>query len=112
MAKIPYAEAAIADLRKIADYCLNPEHPRGRHKARVFREALGIEREDAEWLRDALLEGLRRLGEGHLIGADIYGERWRVDIPLARHDKHSVVRTIWLVPSGSRDVRLVTCWVL
>jgi hypothetical protein len=28
---------AIADVRKLAGYSLNPSHPRGRHKARVFR---------------------------------------------------------------------------
>jgi hypothetical protein len=43
-------------MRKIEDYCLNPSHPRGRHKARVFREALDLQRSDAWWLRDALLE--------------------------------------------------------
>jgi hypothetical protein len=59
MARLPNRERAVLDLRKIEDYCLNPAHPRGRHKARVLRNTLGLERNDAHWLRDALLEGLR-----------------------------------------------------
>ena len=34
--KMPGGEAAIVDLAKLTGYCLNPEHPRGKHKARVF----------------------------------------------------------------------------
>jgi hypothetical protein len=44
---LPNNDRAILDIRKIEDYCLNPAHPRGRHKAQVFRRALGIERADA-----------------------------------------------------------------
>jgi hypothetical protein len=31
---IPHAENATVDIRKLRDYCLNPEHPEGTHKAR------------------------------------------------------------------------------
>jgi hypothetical protein len=48
--RLPQSDEAILDVRKIEDYCLNPSHPRGRHKARVFRDALGIHRDDAVWL--------------------------------------------------------------
>src|ERR1700704_3478961 len=37
---LPHSEQAILDIRKVEGYCLNPSHPRGRHKTRVFREAL------------------------------------------------------------------------
>jgi hypothetical protein len=39
--KLPNAAQALVDLAKLRDYCLNPAHPRGRHKARVFATALG-----------------------------------------------------------------------
>lgn len=39
---LPHAGSAILDIRKLAQYCLDPRHARGRHKARVFREALGL----------------------------------------------------------------------
>jgi len=34
--KMPDGDAAIVDRQKLTGYCLNPEHPRGKHKARVF----------------------------------------------------------------------------
>jgi hypothetical protein len=58
MAPLPYWQRATIDLRKLRDYCLDPAHPHGRHRARVFREALGIGQENAEWLRGAILEEL------------------------------------------------------
>jgi hypothetical protein len=70
--RLPNADLAVFDIRKIADYCLNPLHPRGRHKARVFREALNLERGDAAWLRDALLAAARST-EASLIGEDAWG---------------------------------------
>jgi Domain of unknown function (DUF6883) len=45
---LPNPDQAVLDIRKIEDYCLNPLHPRGRHKARVFREALDLQRDDAK----------------------------------------------------------------
>lgn len=30
--KIPNAERAIVDIRKLRDYCLNPEHDVGKHE--------------------------------------------------------------------------------
>lgn len=52
---IPHAENAIVDIRKLRDYCLNPEHPEGKHKARLFVAALGMTEANAEPLHDALL---------------------------------------------------------
>lgn len=40
--KLPNAEYAIVDKDKIENYCLNLEHPRGKHKARVFIRTLGL----------------------------------------------------------------------
>jgi len=34
MTRLPQSYQAILDIRKVEDYCLNPLHPRGRHKAR------------------------------------------------------------------------------
>ena len=57
--RLPHGSQAILDMRKIEDYWLNPSHPRGRHTARVFREALDLQQSDASWLRDALLDAAR-----------------------------------------------------
>lgn len=109
--RLPHGDAAIFDLRKIADYCLNPSHPRGRHKARVFRDALGLKQSDAVWLRDAVL-GAARSNEALMMFEDDWGRHWRLDATIERQGRHAVVRTIWIVRTGESVPRFVTCWVL
>ena len=52
--KLPNGERAVVEIEKLRSYCLNPHHPRGRHKARVFA-SVGIRDGDAGELREALL---------------------------------------------------------
>ncbi len=111
MATLPNSELAILDLRKLEDYCLDPAHPRGRHKARVFREALAINRGDSAWLRQELLSAARTAGAIEL-EADRFGRRWRVDVTLRRQNRSTVIRTLWLMRTGETVPRFVTCWVL
>ena len=108
---LPRGDEAILDIRKIENYCLSALHPRGRHKARVFREALDLHRGDAAWLRDVLLEAARS-GEAVQVAADPWGTHWRLDATVRRHGKMAVVRTIWIVRTGENVPRFVTCWVL
>jgi hypothetical protein len=109
--RLPNGGHAILDMRKIEDYCLDPSHPRGRHKARVFREALDLQRSNAPWLRDALLEAARS-AEAFQLGEDVWGTHWRLDATVTRQGKSVVVRTIWIVRTGESAPRFVTCWVL
>jgi len=51
---LPNGDQAIVDIRKLLDYSLNLQHPRGSNKARVFAAA-GIQKADAEELQAALL---------------------------------------------------------
>ncbi|WP_354036260.1 DUF6883 domain-containing protein [Bradyrhizobium sp. S3.2.6] len=90
--RIPNGKNATIDIRKIDGYCLNPLHPRGRHKARVFSDALGLQQEDAPWLRDALLDAALS-GDASQIATDRWGSHWRMDVLLRRHRKQAVVRT-------------------
>lgn len=54
--KLRNGDQAIVDLVKLRHYCLCENHPRGRHKARVFRSVLGLTDADAKLLQDALLK--------------------------------------------------------
>ncbi len=56
--RVPRADEAVVPEDKLARYALDPDHPRGRHKARVFSAALGIERADWRYLRDQLIDSL------------------------------------------------------
>ena len=80
-------------------------------KARVFRQALDLERGDAGWLRDVLLEAAHSC-EAFEIAADAWGTQWRLDATIARQVKSVVVRTIWIVRTGEIVPTFVTCWVL
>jgi hypothetical protein len=111
MPSLPNTGEAILELRKLEDYCLDSTHPRGRHKARVFRQALGLERGDAHWLREALLAAVHDIDAAALM-SDVMGVRWRVDVPLTRHGRSAVVRTIWIMRTDEGFPRFVTCWVL
>ena len=56
---IPNAERAIVDIRKLRDYCLDPTHDEGKHKARLFAAALGMTSDDAMEFRDVLLQVIK-----------------------------------------------------
>ncbi len=111
MSALPNSDQHILDLHKLKDYCLSASHPRGRHKARVFREALGLAADDAEWLRDRLLEAVKG-ADAEKLDSDAMGQRWRVDVAITRHDRRAVVRTLWIMRTGETVARFVTCWVL
>ena len=83
---MPHAERAVVDIRKLRDYCLNPMHDEGQHKARVFAAALGMTANDAEELRDFLLQAVKTT-DAQLGRRDAYGQRYTVDFLLAWHDK-------------------------
>ena len=108
---LPNGDRAILDLRKLADYCLNPAHPRGRHKARVFRESLGMGQADADGLRALLLHAAAHKAAIPLPG-DAWGDRWQIDVAISRQGRRAMVRTIWIFRSGEQIPRFVTCWVL
>jgi hypothetical protein len=109
--RLPNALAAQIDLRKLRDYCLSPQHPRGRNKARVFRASLGLEQRDASWLEAAIKAALVD-AEAVKESTDDYGTRWRVDLLLQRQGRFALVRTVWQIPEDGAAPRLVTCYVL
>ena len=109
--RLPRYDEAILDIRKIEDYCLSPIHPRGRHKARVFRDTLGLQQGDAPWLRRVLLEAARS-AEAFRLVEDAWGTHWRLDVTIRRQNRTAVVRTLWIVRTDEIFPRFVTCWVL
>ena len=109
--KLPGGDNAIVDIAKLRDYCLDPQHPRGRHKARVFAATLGLAQTDAEFLRESLLRAAREADA--LVGeSDEYGDRFTVDFELNRGNRRAVVRSAWIVLRGETVPRLTSCFVL
>jgi hypothetical protein len=72
--------SAIVDARKLTGYCLNPEHPRGKHKARVFA-TLGFTAENADDLRTALLKAAAS-HDAQMAAADQFGDRYVLEFEL------------------------------
>ena len=96
--KLPNAERAIVDLRKLRDYCLSLEHPRGRHKARVFESVLGLTAAHAQELRDILLTAAQS-EQAAPTEHDDYGQRYVVDVVVSRAATQGTVRSTWIMTS-------------
>jgi hypothetical protein len=111
--KLPNAENAVVDIAKLRDYCLNPDHPKGKHKARAFLGKLGLERNDAELLRQSILEGILK-AEAIEEEATEYGRRFVVDFEIQRGVGviwyTAVVRTAWIIRSDEDFPRLSSCY--
>ena len=108
--KLPNGARAIVEIRKLREYCLNPQHPRGRNKARVFA-AVGIREADARELRTALVAAASA-GEAVLGTANPYGQRYIVDFDMARRGRTVRIRSTWIVRAREDLPRLTSCYVL
>jgi hypothetical protein len=109
--KLPGGAHAIVEISKLRDYCLDPHHPRGRHKARVFLSALDLRQSDAELLQTALLQAAR--DQDAVPGeADPYGSRYTVDFLMTHGDREARVRSAWIILRGESTPRLTSCFVL
>ncbi len=107
---VPNAERAVIDIGKLRDYCLNPWHDEGKHKARLFA-ALGITANEAEELQRILLQVVKT-SEARLGRRDSYGQRYIVDFPLNWRGKESMIRSGWIIEHGMETPRLTTCYPL
>ena len=109
--RIPNAEHAIVDIRKLRDYCLNPQNEEGKHKAHQFYVKIGMRVDNAEELRDALLQAIltddAKLGKN-----DVYGQRYTIDFTLHWHGRQATIRSGWIINRGSEVPRLVTAYPL
>lgn len=108
--KLPGGEHAIVDLRKLSGYCLSPTHPEGRHKARRFREVLGLTEQDGGVLAD----WLRRIAvtvEAREATTDRFGRRFFIDAEMAHNGRVARVRSAWIIRAGEQVPRLTSCYV-
>lgn len=113
--KLPNAEHAIVEIEKLRDYCLSPDHPKGKHKARVFLAALGISLNDADKLRQVILN---RVSTAEAIEKESteYGRRFVVDFEMSwgkeSEIRTALVRSCWIIRSEEDFARLTSCYIL
>jgi hypothetical protein len=108
--RLPGGENAVVDLEKLVSYCLNPEHARGKHKARVFARVLGLTAQHAELLRAALLEAAIT-NDARETHSDQFGDRYMPDFVLRGPRGAGTVRSLWIVRRGESSPRLASCYL-
>ncbi len=108
--RVPFADDAIVEDAKLLDYALNPDHPVGRHHARLFDQLLGLSKANAPVLKAALLKAVRtedaRIGQASPHGTK-YEVRFTMMGPVSEHR----VLSVWLLEPGLKRPRLITCYV-
>ncbi len=109
--RVPNAENAVVPIAKLIAYCLDPSNEVGKHKAKVFASALGLRRLDHAELSSALLNAVKEKIAVRGV-SDKYGERYQVDFLFDFRDKSALVRSVWIIDTGSEIPRLITCYVL
>ena len=109
--ELPNGERAIVPIEKLRDYCLNPTHRVGSHKAHVFEAVLGLTAADAEVLQQRLL-AVARTGDAVVGMRNAYGQRYIVDFEMTTAVGMAVVRSTWIVLVGEDVPRLTSCYVL
>jgi hypothetical protein len=107
--KLPNGDRAIIPIEKLLDYCLNPNHMKGKHKARVFKSALGITADNVEHLVELI-----RLAavQGEVVQARTtdFGQEFKLDWRVPDHAALQL-RTIWIIPHDSAAPQLVSAFI-
>jgi hypothetical protein len=109
--KLPNGEHAVVSLEKLHDYCLNPTHRVGGHKAHVFEAILGLTTAHAEELQQHLL-AIARTGDAVLGVQNAYGQRYIIDFMMTIAVGTAAVRSTWIVLVGQDVPRLTSCYIL
>ena len=110
-AVLPNVDDAYINPKKLTEYALNPNHPVGGNKARVFESSLGYNQSNAD---DLLKEIYQKLPQSEAIIAthDQYGQRYTVDMMITGPNGNTVkVRTGWIIKTNSEIPELTTIYV-
>lgn len=96
---LPNGDRAVISMEKLRGYCLNSEHPSGKHKAKVLASALGVTSKNAETLQELIARAAVE-GEVTQQASTDFGQMWKVDWPVPDYDQ-VILRTIWETTSAS-----------
>ena len=109
--QLPNAQNAFVDSEKLTDYCLSPEHPRGKHKARVFESACGFKAENAELLLQQLMEAAEQ-GDAVEFASDAFGRRFVIEYVVRGPSGQARVRIAWIIRHAEDFPRFVSAYVI
>ncbi len=96
---------------KTAGYALNPDHPKGRHKAEAFRSALGFTKDDAPEVERQIYEWMGR-NDPKPNGSNEYGDLFKTDMEMTgRNGKTARVIVSWIVYKGDVKYHLTSLYI-
>ncbi len=108
---LPNANKAIIKEEKITEYVLNFDHFEGKNKARVFSSVLGLKKENADYLINAIRTAIL-INDAVKQSESAFGIKYSVEFDLIFKKKIARVRTGWLIEKGNNIPRLITCFIL
>ncbi len=108
--KLPNFQNAIIPEAKLSGYCLNLEHKDGKHKARVFRAALGLAAENSDELKNALIQALINY-EAEFQKTTANGDLYIIIFPMIINNKTENIKSVLIMRNGEAFPRLVTCYI-
>lgn len=112
MTLLPNLEQAVIPLEKLGSYALNANHPEGKHKARVFKSVLGVERRHAGTLSELIRTSLPKApAEQHESTA--FGDIWITWHEITGlNGERAIVTAAWIYKKEAPHTPvLISCYI-
>ncbi len=102
----------VIDPRKLTEYALNPDNPKGVDKAVMFERHLGFTKDNYQLLLQQIETKVLNF-EAILQTTDVHGQRYQVDLEIegVESGQRETVRTGWIVEPKNDVARLITLYV-
>ena len=117
VARIPHPNAlpnyqnAVIPSNKLERYSLDPTHARGKHKAIVFKSALGFDQSNWETLKQSIFDELP-YHKAAATKEDSWGKRYKVLLSIEGPNGNTAdVVVTWIIKAGTDYPSLDSTWV-
>jgi hypothetical protein len=108
---LPNYQGAVIPENKLLRYSLDPTHPRGRHKAVVFKSALGFDQSNWRQLKQRILNELP-YNEVVATREDSWGKRYKMLVRITGPNGSTAeVVVTWIIKEGTDYPSLDSTWV-
>jgi hypothetical protein len=105
-------DEVIIDPRKLTDYALDLENPKGKDKAVMFQRHLGFTKDNYQLLLNQIYDLVL---DANAIpkNEDRFGMRYQIDLQVQGVEAEQIetVRTGWLIAPNSKQARLTTLYI-